>query len=228
MRGLNSSSGNAGNAGDCPRTLNADLLDFGPANACYNNFMASNKSAGFRSLSVLLLAGLLASCATTKKIPLMRWEPGAHGRYEVSYRAGRSAGTASLMLHYGDHWTASLYGPMKVLVFSADLGPQEWTITIQGDVQRFKPCDFMDSAFVARVLNGEFSAIPSHFECQGFEFTWDLPSGRLAGIREDGETLYFIFSREKPVYHISLEAVERGLTMEMVGKSVYRLQTAAP
>ena len=173
------------------------------------------------------MIGLLASCATTKKIPLQRWEPGAHGRYEVSYLAGRSAGTASLMLHYGDHWTATLYGAMYVPVFTADLGPREWVITVQGDESRFPPCDFMDAAFIAKVLNGDFSDLPAHFVCQGFDFTWDLPSGRLAGIREDGQTLYFIFSREKPVYHITVEAIEQGLTLEMVGKSVYRLDPAA-
>lgn len=178
--------------------------------------------------AALLLVGALVSCSTTPKIPLSRWEPGAHGRYEVSYRAGRDSGTASLMLHYGDHWTASLYGPMKALVFSADLGPDEWAIAIRGDERRFKPCDFMDADFIAKVLNGDFSPIPPHFECQGFDFTWDPAAGRLGGIREDGQTLYFIFSREKPVYHISIEAVEQGLTLEMVGKSVYRLQPAAP
>ena len=190
--------------------------------------MATNGTILRRSIAALLAVGLLASCSTTRKIPLPRWEPGAYGRYEVSYRAGRDLGTASLMLHYGDHWTASIYGPMKVLVFHADLGPQEWTIAIQGEEHRFKPCEFMDAAFVARLLNGDFSGIPAHFECQGFDFTWDLPSGRLAGIREDGQTLYFIFSREKPVYHISVEAIEQGLTLEMVGKSVYRLQPARP
>jgi len=190
--------------------------------------MASNKLGIHRAWCTLFLIGLLASCATAKKIPLTRWEPDAHGRYEVSYRAGRSAGMASLMLHYGDHWTASLYGPMRALVFSADLGPEEWVITIQGDPTQFKPCDFMDAAFIAKILNGDFSVLPPHFECHGFDFTWDLPSGRLAGIREDGQTLYFLFSREKPVYHISVEAVEQGLTLEMVGKSIYRLQPIKP
>lgn len=178
------------------------------------------------AVAVLLLAGLLASCSTTKKIPLTRWEPGAQGRYEVSYHIGTSVGTASLQIHYGDHWTATLYGAMYVPVFRADLGPEEWVITVQGDETRFPPCDFMDAAFIARVLNGDFSVLPTHFECQGFDFTWDLPSGRLAGIRDDGQTLYFIFSKEKPVYHISVEAVEKGLTLELVGKTIYRLEPA--
>lgn len=181
-----------------------------------------------RATGAVLAAAVLVSCSTTKKIPLLRWEPGAHGRYEVSYMAGRDGGMASLHLHYGEHWTASLYGPMKALVFSADLGPEEWVISIRGAVHRFRPCEFMDAAFVAAVLNGDFSALPPHFECQGFDFTWDPAGGRLAGIRDDGQTLYFIFSNEKPVYHITVEALQQDLALEMVGKSVYRIESAKP
>jgi len=173
--------------------------------------------------AVFLAVGLLAACASTKKVPLQRWEPDAHGRFEVSYIAGRDAGVASLHLYYGDHWTASLYGPLRALVFSADLGPAEWTVTIGGSVHRFAPCEFMDLPFIARVLNGDFSGLPAHFECQGFDFTWEPAAGRLAGIREDGQTLFFIFSNEKPVYHITIEALQQDLALEMVGKSIYRL-----
>jgi hypothetical protein len=180
-----------------------------------------------RVLAAFLLIGSILSCSSTKKIPLERWEPGAEGRYEVSYHIGDQVGTAQLRIRYNERWTAVLYGAMYVPVFTADLGPDEWVVKVKGEEYRFPPCAFMDAAFIARLLNGDFAGIPSHFECQGFDFTWDLPSGRLAGIKDDGQTLYFIFSKEKPVYHISIEAVEKGLTLELVGKAVYRLEPPA-
>ena len=169
---------------------------------------------------LVLCMGFL-SCASSR-IPLARWEKGARGRYYASYSMGVQGGEGDLILSEGDSWTGALYGPMHVPLFSVDLSDAHWTIVYGGKGVSFDPCPLLRGTFLERVMNGDFSEIPSSFECQGWTCAFDGPSGRLMGSHPDGGTFFLVWSYEKPPAHISLEMPDSDFSVELVLKDIWK------
>ena len=159
------------------------------------------------------------SCATSR-ILLARWERGALGRYYASYKVGPKGGEGDLMLAEADSWTGALYGPMHVPLFSVDISDAQWTVTYGGKDVVFPACAFMQKGFFERIMNGDFSEIPSSFECQGWSCSFDSLTRRLKGSHPDGGIFLIVWSSEKPPIHISLELPEDDFSVELILKDL--------
>ena len=183
--------------------------------------MTLKRSRLFLPLFAPLIALVLSSCASSR-IPLALWEKGARGTYTVSYTAGLNVGVETMRLSCDQSWKGAIYGPMRVVLFSMDLSPAQWTLTFSGKTFSFRPCAFIKDDLLEKVLNGEFKDIPSFFECEGWEFTWDAQGGRLMGQRPDGRTMFIVFSNERPVAHISVELPQDDFYLEFIQETIYK------
>jgi hypothetical protein len=164
---------------------------------------------------------ILNSCASSR-IPLALWEKGAVGKYYASYALGLKGGAGTMLLTWGESWTGTLYGPMRVPLFSLNLSEAEWTVRYGGKTISFPPCPFMKSGFLERAMNGDFSEIPPFFECQGWEFTYDHVSGRLMGNHPDGRTFFIVWSSERPPAHLTVEIPLEDFSLELVLKDLWK------